>query len=45
MSTELITIYHGDLISKMRNQMQTTGAYHIPVVSGKPWWASSNSIP
>lgn len=35
MSTELVTVHHGDPISKVRRLMQTTGIHHIPVVSGE----------
>ena len=35
MSTELVTVHHGDPISKVRSLMQTTGIHHIPVVSGE----------
>ena len=34
MSTELVTVHHGDPISKVRQLMQKTGVHHIPVVSG-----------
>lgn len=35
MSTELITVHHGDPISKVRQLMQKTGIHHVPVVSGE----------
>ena len=35
MSTELITVHHGDPISKVRQLMQKTGVHHVPVVSGE----------
>ena len=35
MSTELVTVHHGDPISKVRQLMQKTGVHHIPVVSGE----------
>ena len=34
MSTQLVTVHHGDPISKVRKLMQETGVHHIPVVSG-----------
>ncbi len=34
MSTELVTVHHGDPISKVRQLMQKSGVHHIPVVSG-----------
>jgi CBS domain-containing protein len=35
MSTELVTVHHGDPISKVRHLMQETGVHHIPVVNGE----------
>lgn len=35
MSTNLVTVHHGDPISKVRKLMQDTGVHHIPVVSGE----------
>ena len=35
MSTELVTVHHGDPISKVRQLMQKTGVHHIPVVNGE----------
>lgn len=35
MSTNLITVHHGDPISKVRKLMQETGVHHLPVVSGE----------
>ncbi len=35
MSTELITVHHGDPISKVKQLMRETGVHHIPVVSGE----------
>lgn len=35
MSTNLVTVHHGDPISKVRKLMQETGVHHIPVVSGQ----------
>lgn len=35
MSTELVTVHHGDPISKVRQLMQKTGVHHLPVVSGE----------
>jgi CBS domain-containing protein len=34
MSTSLITVHHGDPISKVRKLMIETGVHHVPVVSG-----------
>ena len=34
MSTDLITVHHGDPISKVRQLASTHGVHHIPVVSG-----------
>ena len=34
MSTQLVTVHHGDPISKVRKKMQESGVHHIPVVSG-----------
>ncbi|MDB6070728.1 MAG: hrp1, partial [Verrucomicrobiales bacterium] len=34
MSTQLVTVHHGDPISNVRKLMQVTGVHHIPVVSG-----------
>jgi predicted transcriptional regulator len=34
MSTELVTVHHGDPISKVRKIMNETGVHHVPVVSG-----------
>lgn len=35
MSTNLVTVHHGDPISKVRKLMQETGVHHLPVVSGE----------
>lgn len=35
MSTELVTVHHGDPISKVKQLMRETGVHHIPVVSGE----------
>lgn len=35
MSTQLVTVHHGDPISNVRKLMQSTGVHHIPVVSGE----------
>jgi CBS domain-containing protein len=35
MSAHLITVHHGDPISKVRKLMQETGVHHVPVVSGE----------
>jgi CBS domain-containing protein len=35
MSTNVVTIHHGDPISKVRKLMNETGVHHIPVVSGE----------
>lgn len=34
MSTHLITVHHGDPISKVRQIIQEYGVHHVPVVSG-----------
>ncbi len=34
MSTELVTIHHGEAVSKARKLMVETGVHHLPVVSG-----------
>lgn len=34
MSTDLITVHHGDPISKVRQLASMHGVHHIPVVSG-----------
>ena len=34
MSTQLVTVHHGDPVSNARKLMQVTGVHHIPVVSG-----------
>jgi CBS domain-containing protein len=34
MSTNLVTVHHGDPISKVRKLIQEFGLHHIPVVSG-----------
>ncbi len=35
MITELVTVHHGDPISKARKLMQDEGIHHVPVVSGR----------
>ena len=35
MSTNLVTVHHGDPISKVRKVMQENGVHHVPVVSGE----------
>jgi len=35
MSTQLVTVHHGDPISKVRKIMNETGVHHVPVVSGE----------
>lgn len=35
MSTNLVTVHHGDPISKVRKLMEETGIHHVPVVSGE----------
>ena len=35
MSTELVTVHHGDPISKARKLIHEHGVHHIPVVSGR----------
>ena len=35
MSTELLTVHHGDPISKARKLIHEHGVHHIPVVSGR----------
>ncbi len=35
MSTVLVTVHHGDPISKVRQLMQDFGVHHVPVVSGE----------
>ena len=35
MSTELVTVHHGDPISKARKLMRDQGVQHLPVVSGR----------
>ena len=35
MSTNLVTVHHGEAISKVRKIMQETGVHHVPVVSGQ----------
>ena len=35
MSAHVITVHHGDPISKVRKLMQETGVHHVPVVSGE----------
>jgi CBS domain-containing protein len=34
MSANVITVHHGDPISKVRKLMNDTGIHHVPVVSG-----------
>lgn len=34
MSTNLVTVHHGDPVSKVRKLIQEFGLHHIPVVSG-----------
>jgi CBS domain-containing protein len=34
MSTNLVTVHHGDPISKVRKLIQEYGMHHVPVVSG-----------
>jgi len=34
MNTDLVTVHHGDPISKVRQLMRETGVHHLPVVSG-----------
>ena len=34
MSTVLVTVHHGDPISKVRKLMHESGVHHLPVVSG-----------
>jgi CBS domain-containing protein len=35
MSTNLVTVHHGDPLSKVRKLMEETGVHHVPVVSGQ----------
>jgi CBS domain-containing protein len=35
MSTHLITVHHGDPISKVRKLIEEYGMHHVPVVSGE----------
>jgi len=35
MSSNLVTVHHGEPISKVRKLMQETGVHHVPVVSGQ----------
>jgi CBS domain-containing protein len=35
MSTHLITVHHGDQISKVRKLIEEYGMHHVPVVSGE----------
>lgn len=35
MSTNLVTVHHGEALSKVRKTMQETGVHHVPVVSGQ----------
>ena len=34
MSTQLITVHHGDPVSKVRQLIRDQGLHHVPVVSG-----------